>query len=951
MAVQFDIVAKLRADTKQFITGLKSGEAASTSFATSVGGAGNAVALGMAAGVVVAGAALMKLGASFNEAYKEIRIGTGATGDALKDLETSFKNVYSSTPASMAEVGMAIADINTKLGHTGPVLEASAEQFIKLSKITGDDLKGNIESVSMAFKNFGVSAEDQGGKLDLLYRAAQSSGLSVAELSDELAKNGVVLRQMGLDFDESTAIIGTFAKSGMTAADVMPGLAFAMKYAANESKKASDVFAETFQAIKDSPDVMSGAGIAVEVFGAKAGPKLAAAISEGKVSYEDYMQVLQDGSDTIQGSYKDVETFGDKLTIIGNQIKTSLEPLATTVFQGMNRALGLLMPVVSAATGTLKAMVDALNALPDQIKIVLPVIATLVLAMKAFAAMRTLMVFLQASFVKGFAAMAASTGQFVTTFLMQMGVSTAAAETAGLAIYAALGPIIILAGAAFIAFTIWNKSQEEGKKRAKEFGESLDQQTGAWTDNTDAVVRNQMQQKGVIDDLNTAGVGMETYRKAVEGGTKNIISQTAANKLRTAGLTNNLHATEGGTAAFAALKEEMIDSENAANIFMATLAEQGNLTAEIITMLTEEAKIYEEKAIVVQAAAVATGISNGLTKKAAEVAAEAATANTIQAKSIQDVMDKNLAATNPLFAALSAQRDAADAQKKLNVLRDEGKVGSDEYNRALEDSIRAGLSYADALTKMDVAQLKGETSSEKFQTAMATLTRLGLKPTDDDMKSLRERIEALYGPMNSLKEPSAAYTDILNKMKVDGMDPAKLSAGKYGEQLEALASTLDPNDPLRKNINDTMLQLFLIGQMKPVVDVIVNTDTKRAVDKLRAFLNITADQQLTLGDLWAYSQAYPDARAMGGPVQAGQPYIVGEVGPELFMPSASGRIIPNNALGRAAMAGSSGPSPSSASYAINVSVAPTADKAGIGQTIVEAISSFEKRSGTSWRSK
>jgi phage-related minor tail protein len=34
-------------------------------------------------------------------------------------------------------------------------------------------------------------------------------------------------------------------------------------------------------------------------------------------------------------------------------------------------------------------------------------------------------------------------------------------------------------------------------------------------------------------------------------------------------------------------------------------------------------------------------------------------------------------------------------------------------------------------------------------------------------------------------------------------------------------------------------------------------------------------------------------RAMGGPVAAGKPYIVGERGPELFVSNASGRIIPN----------------------------------------------------------
>ena len=37
--------------------------------------------------------------------------------------------------------------------------------------------------------------------------------------------------------------------------------------------------------------------------------------------------------------------------------------------------------------------------------------------------------------------------------------------------------------------------------------------------------------------------------------------------------------------------------------------------------------------------------------------------------------------------------------------------------------------------------------------------------------------------------------------------------------------------------------------------------------------------------------------AQGGMVSANKPYIVGEVGAELFVPSSNGRIVPNNKLG------------------------------------------------------
>jgi phage-related minor tail protein len=48
--------------------------------------------------------------------------------------------------------------------------------------------------------------------------------------------------------------------------------------------------------------------------------------------------------------------------------------------------------------------------------------------------------------------------------------------------------------------------------------------------------------------------------------------------------------------------------------------------------------------------------------------------------------------------------------------------------------------------------------------------------------------------------------------------------------------------------------------------------------------------------MFGFDFALP-ARAAGGPVSAGSPYMVGEKGPELFMPSGSGTIIPNNAVG------------------------------------------------------
>jgi len=46
----------------------------------------------------------------------------------------------------------------------------------------------------------------------------------------------------------------------------------------------------------------------------------------------------------------------------------------------------------------------------------------------------------------------------------------------------------------------------------------------------------------------------------------------------------------------------------------------------------------------------------------------------------------------------------------------------------------------------------------------------------------------------------------------------------------------------------------------------------------------------------AGSRTIAMAKARGGPVLSHTPYIVGEEGPELFVPNASGNIVPNNQL-------------------------------------------------------
>ena len=72
-----------------------------------------------------------------------------------------------------------------------------------------------------------------------------------------------------------------------------------------------------------------------------------------------------------------------------------------------------------------------------------------------------------------------------------------------------------------------------------------------------------------------------------------------------------------------------------------------------------------------------------------------------------------------------------------------------------------------------------------------------------------------------------------------------------------------------------------------------------AIRVVQTLLNLANNLPFIGGFLPAQGTRTPRERrrALGGPVTGGQQYMVGEQGPELFVPNQSGSIVPNNALG------------------------------------------------------
>jgi phage-related protein len=97
----------------------------------------------------------------------------------------------------------------------------------------------------------------------------------------------------------------------------------------------------------------------------------------------------------------------------------------------------------------------------------------------------------------------------------------------------------------------------------------------------------------------------------------------------------------------------------------------------------------------------------------------------------------------------------------------------------------------------------------------------------------------------------------------------------------------------------------------------------KAYNAIKAIVNFIKNNPVTQFIGGAFDAAFGGGKAMGGPVSSGTSYVVGERGPELFVPNTSGTIIPNGGGG----GGST----------INLTVNGAIDAEGTARTIVDVL--------------
>ncbi|WP_243122268.1 phage tail tape measure protein [Clostridium thermarum] len=319
--------------------------------------------------IMAAGAGLFKLASDFDEASDAIRIGTGATGEALKGLEADFKAVYSAVDTNIGDASKVIADLNTRTGLSGESLQALSTQMIKLAKVTGEDINTLIPAATRMFGDAGLSANEYAGALDYTFKVSQSTGIGVSRLQELMTQFGGPLRQMGFDWQTSAAMLGKFEKEGVNTELVVGSLRIALGKMAKEGiAEPNKALQEMITRIKEAGTAGEANALALEMFGAKAGPDMAAAIREGRLNLDELINSLKMSPEAIGKVYEDTADAAEQFVILKNKLALALEPLGKKLFEAVNN----VMPTIEVLIGMINSLIDKFNALsPAQQDLVL----------------------------------------------------------------------------------------------------------------------------------------------------------------------------------------------------------------------------------------------------------------------------------------------------------------------------------------------------------------------------------------------------------------------------------------------------------------------------------------------------------------------------------------------------------------------------------------------------
>jgi len=259
-------------------------------------------------------------------------------------------------PNSFEDVGVAIGEVATRLNLTGKPLEEITKKFLDLSRITKTDVATNVANVTRVFGDAGIAVEDQAEALDKLFTATKQTGIGLDRLTTLTVNYGAPLRQLGFGLEESISIFAKWEKEGVNTEAVMAGMKIGLSNMARAGKEPVAAFKEVVAAIAAAGSAGEANLIAIETFGSRAGPDMAAAVREGRFEIDDMVASLQNTVGALDDAADATLSTNDRFKILTNQLVVAAAPAVEQLEKVTSLLVGALGLLPRQAQGVVVAL-------------------------------------------------------------------------------------------------------------------------------------------------------------------------------------------------------------------------------------------------------------------------------------------------------------------------------------------------------------------------------------------------------------------------------------------------------------------------------------------------------------------------------------------------------------------------------------------------------------------
>jgi TP901 family phage tail tape measure protein len=458
--------------------------------------------------IIALGAVALTTAAEFEKSMNKVRAVTGATGRDFDAMQEQAKELGRTTQFSasqaadgMSFLAMAGFEANEIVSSMPAVLNLAAAGQVELAQAA--DIASNIMS------GYGMTTEQLGHAVDVMAKTFTSANTDISQLGDAMKYVGPVAASAGVQFEEVAAAIGLLGNAGIQGSMAGTTLRGAISALVGPGNKAANVMRKLGLDVTTADGKLrplnqiieqlakSGATTAdfMAIFGQRAGPGMAALVSQGADALRNLTGELENSGGTAQ-EIADIQMEG----LSGAMLRLK------SAFEGAMIALadsGLL----TTATSLVEGLASAFGVLADFVGGLPKPIGAAALAFFGLVAAAGPALLIAGSLVRAYSTLSAS--------LLAVAGSAKVAKIA--LVSTGIGAALVVVGTALATFAM---NTGEASRAARDFNDSLRDQHGQLVENYRQMVLNRFEEMGIAQAARDAGVNVmhlvEAYSKGAD---------------------------------------------------------------------------------------------------------------------------------------------------------------------------------------------------------------------------------------------------------------------------------------------------------------------------------------------------------------------------------------------------------------------------------------------------